>query len=76
VQRYGPPPSYPQLKIPGLNAPIPEGASFGYHAGGWGKPPVDEVSCMESFMGNCIRLVGIVQSEREKLHFIMFVMIT
>jgi splicing factor 3B subunit 2 len=42
LQRYGPPPSYPQLKIPGLNAPIPEGASFGYHAGGWGKPPVDE----------------------------------
>jgi hypothetical protein len=43
LQRYGPPPSYPHLKIPGLNAPIPEGASFGYHAGGWGKPPVDEV---------------------------------
>lgn len=42
MQRYGPPPSYPNLKIPGLNAPIPEGASFGYHAGGWGKPPVDE----------------------------------
>lgn len=41
-QRYGPPPSYPNLKIPGLNAPIPEGTSFGYHAGGWGKPPVDE----------------------------------
>lgn len=40
--RYGPPPSYPNLKIPGLNAPIPEGCSFGYHAGGWGKPPVDE----------------------------------
>lgn len=42
MQRYGPPPSYPNLKVPGLNAPIPEGASFGYHAGGWGKPPVDE----------------------------------
>jgi splicing factor 3B subunit 2 len=42
MQRYGPPPSYPHLKIPGLNAPIPEGCSFGYHAGGWGKPPVDE----------------------------------
>ena len=27
----------------GLNAPIPPGASFGYHPGGWGKPPVDEV---------------------------------
>ena len=24
MQRYGPPPSYPNLKIPGLNAPIPE----------------------------------------------------
>lgn len=42
MQRYGPPPSYPNLKIPGLNAPIPEKCSFGYHAGGWGKPPVDE----------------------------------
>lgn len=43
MQRYGPPPSYPSLKIPGLNAPIPDGCSFGYHAGGWGKPPVDEM---------------------------------
>ncbi|XP_033103033.1 splicing factor 3B subunit 2-like [Anneissia japonica] len=42
MQRYGPPPSYPNLKIMGLNSPIPEGCSFGYHAGGWGKPPVDE----------------------------------
>ncbi|KAI7836288.1 hypothetical protein COHA_009837 [Chlorella ohadii] len=42
MQRYGPPPSYPSLKIPGLNAPIPPGAMFGYHPGGWGKPPVDE----------------------------------
>jgi len=43
MQRYGPPPSYPNLKIPGLNAPIPEGCSFGYFVGGWGKPPVDEM---------------------------------
>ncbi|XP_056677074.1 splicing factor 3B subunit 2-like [Monodelphis domestica] len=42
MQRYGPPPSYPNLKILGLNSPIPESCSFGYHAGGWGKPPVDE----------------------------------
>lgn len=40
--RYGPPPAYPRLKIPGLNAPIPPGCSYGYHAGGWGKPPVNE----------------------------------
>lgn len=39
-QKYGAPPSYPHLRIPGLNAPIPEGASWGYHAGGWGKPPI------------------------------------
>ncbi|KAI9599047.1 hypothetical protein BDF19DRAFT_381974 [Syncephalis fuscata] len=44
MQRYGPPPSYPTLKIPGLSAPIPEGAQWGYHPGGWGKPPVDEAS--------------------------------
>ncbi|KAH3763061.1 splicing factor 3B subunit 2 [Pelomyxa schiedti] len=41
-QRYGPPPSYPNLKIPGLNHPIPDGAQYGFHPGGWGKPPSDE----------------------------------
>merc|ERR1712037_1096816 len=48
MQRYGPPPSYPNLKIPGLNAPIPDGCSFGYHAGGWGKPPVDEATGLQT----------------------------
>lgn len=43
MQRYGPPPSYPHLSLPGLNAPLPEGASYGTHPGGWGKPPVDEL---------------------------------
>jgi len=42
MQRYGPPPSYPNLKIPGLNAPLPNSTcSYGYHVNGWGKPPVD-----------------------------------
>ena len=41
-QRFGPPPSYPALKIPGLNAPIPPGASWGFQPGCYGKPPVDE----------------------------------
>ncbi|KAK9235497.1 hypothetical protein V1525DRAFT_409735 [Lipomyces kononenkoae] len=44
MQRFGPPPSYPGLKIPGLNAPIPPGAQWGYHPGGYGKPPVDEAT--------------------------------
>lgn len=43
MQRYGPPPSYPSLKIPGLTAPLPPGAVYGYQLGGWGKPPVDEL---------------------------------
>ena len=42
MQRFGPPPSYPFLKIPGLSAPLPEGCQWGFHPGGWGKPPVDE----------------------------------
>jgi splicing factor 3B subunit 2 len=42
MQRYGPPPSYPLMRLPGLNAPIPAGSSFGYQPGQWGKPPVDE----------------------------------
>eukprot|EP01062_Namystynia_karyoxenos_P080759 TRINITY_DN8745_c0_g1_i1.p1 TRINITY_DN8745_c0_g1~~TRINITY_DN8745_c0_g1_i1.p1 ORF type:complete len:541 (+),score=217.47 TRINITY_DN8745_c0_g1_i1:96-1625(+) len=42
MQRFGPPPSYPHIKIPGVNAPLPPGASYGYHVGGWGKAPVDE----------------------------------
>ena len=42
MQRHGPPPSYPHMRIPGLNAPIPEGAQWGFHPGGWGRPPIDE----------------------------------
>jgi len=41
MQRYGPPPSYANLAIPGVNAPLPEGCQYGYHLHGWGKPPVD-----------------------------------
>ncbi|ODA77473.1 hypothetical protein RJ55_07102 [Drechmeria coniospora] len=43
-QRVGPPPSYPTLKIPGLNVPPPPGGTWGYHPGGWGKPPIDELN--------------------------------
>ena len=45
MQRYGPPPSYPNLRIPGVNAPIPErlGAQYGLQNNQWGRPPVDEV---------------------------------
>lgn len=42
MQRFGPPPAYPKLKIPGVNCPIPAGARYGFGPGEWGKPPVDE----------------------------------
>ena len=51
-QRFGPPPSYPALKIPGLNAPIPSGASWGFQPGQWGKPPVDEATNRPLFGGD------------------------
>lgn len=41
MQRFGPPPGYPGLRIPGLNCPIPPGAAFGYQESGWGKVPVN-----------------------------------
>jgi splicing factor 3B subunit 2 len=41
-QRFGLPPSYPNIKIPGVNAPIPPGASWGYAPGQYGKPPTDD----------------------------------
>lgn len=41
-QRWGPPPSYPAMKLPGVNAPPPPGASWGFHPGGYGKPPIDD----------------------------------
>ncbi|SPO30173.1 probable Splicing factor 3b, subunit 2 [Ustilago trichophora] len=56
MQRYGPPPSYPHLAIPGLNAPIPEGAQWGFHPGGWGRPPVDEWG--NPLYGNVLGNVG------------------
>jgi splicing factor 3B subunit 2 len=42
MQRYGPPPSYPNFKIPGVSAPIPPGCRYGFGEGEWGRPPVDE----------------------------------
>jgi splicing factor 3B subunit 2 len=51
------------LKIPGLNAPIPDGSSFGYHAGGWGKPPVDEFG--RPLYGDVFGLTGIAGDVRK-----------
>ena len=66
MQRYGPPPSYPNLKIPGLSAPIPPGAAFGYHPGGWGKPPVDEYG--NPIYGDVFGVYGTKEHTEEWIH--------
>ncbi|TBU08819.1 subunit 2 of splicing factor 3b [Hamiltosporidium magnivora] len=38
MQKYGPPPSYSDIKIPGVNAQIPIGSSWGFQPTGWGQP--------------------------------------
>ncbi|GIQ84317.1 hypothetical protein KIPB_007680 [Kipferlia bialata] len=35
------PPSYPLMRVPGINAPIPTGARYGFQPGCWGQPPMD-----------------------------------
>eukprot|EP00808_Paulinella_micropora_P001091 g27255.t1 len=42
MQRWGPPPTYSALDVPGVNAPIPEGCRYGYGENEWGTPPTDE----------------------------------
>ena len=41
MQTFGPPPGYPHIRIPGVNAPLPPGASWGVGIGEWGRPPTD-----------------------------------
>jgi splicing factor 3B subunit 2 len=42
MQRFGPPTSYPALRVAGVNAPPPPGSSWGFGPGQFGKPPVDD----------------------------------
>lgn len=66
-QKYGAPPSYPHMRIPGLNAPIPEGAQWGYHPGGWGRPPFDHLlrdSSETAVKGDPVQIALLVPVER------------
>lgn len=65
MQKVGPPPSYPALKIPGLNAPPPPGASWGFHPGGYGKPPVDAQN-KELWGGDVFGRGGETEDEKTK----------
>ncbi|KAF2443818.1 DUF382-domain-containing protein [Karstenula rhodostoma CBS 690.94] len=61
-QRFGPPPSYPSLKVPGVTAPIPPGASWGFTAGQWGRPPIDDATHRPQWGGDPLGQ-GILQEQ-------------
>jgi len=64
-QRFGPPPSYPALKIPGLNAPPPPGSEWGFHPGGYGKPPVDEATNRPLYGGDIFGFLKTQQNTQQ-----------
>ena len=65
MQRHGPPPSYPALKIPGLNAPLPPGCSYGSGPNGWGQVPLNPITKAPLFGGNPFDDPGEVEDEEE-----------
>lgn len=68
MQRFGPPQAYPNLRLPGVNAPLPPGAVWGYHPGGWGRAP-DSMTLLQGGGGDedtvsaIMRIAKPVQSE-------------
>ena len=70
MQKLGPPPSYPNLKIPGLNAPLPPGCEWGSHLGGWGQVPLNE-NGTPVWGGNPFAKVVEADDEERKLWCVM-----
>ena len=53
MQRYGPPPSYPNLKIPGLNTPLPESGNYNFL---YNKPSEEVIFFQEKFAKKIINI--------------------
>jgi len=66
MQRCGPPPSYPNMRVPGVNAPIPPGSSWGFQPGQWGKPPVDEAG--KPLFGGDLYGTAILEEQQQPTH--------
>jgi splicing factor 3B subunit 2 len=66
MQRFGPPPSYPNLRIPGVNAPIPPGAAWGFTPGQWGKPPTDDAG--KPLFGGDLYGTSILEDQQQPTH--------
>ncbi|KAF1844612.1 DUF382-domain-containing protein [Cucurbitaria berberidis CBS 394.84] len=66
MQRFGPPTSYPNMRIPGVNAPIPPGASWGFQPGQWGKPPTDDSG--KPLFGGDLYGTSILEEQQQPTH--------
>lgn len=66
-QRLGPPPAYPNMKVPGVNAPIPAGASWGFLPGQWGRPPIEDHTSRPLWGGDPLGQ-GIYQEQAVEKH--------
>lgn len=66
MQRFGPPTSYPNMRIPGVNAPIPPGASWGFQPGQWGKPPTDDAG--KPLFGGDLFGTSILEEQQQPTH--------
>ncbi|KAF3050650.1 hypothetical protein E8E11_006454 [Didymella keratinophila] len=66
MQRFGPSPSYPNMRIPGVNAPIPPGASWGFQPGQWGKPPTDDAG--RPLFGGDLYGTSILEEQQQPSH--------
>jgi splicing factor 3B subunit 2 len=66
MQRFGPPPSYPSMRIPGVNAPIPPGAAWGFQPGQWGKPPMDDAG--KPLFGGDIYGTSVLDEQQQPTH--------
>lgn len=66
MQRFGPPLSYPSMRIPGVNAPIPPGAAWGFQPGQWGKPPMDDAG--KPLFGGDIYGTSVLEEQQQPTH--------
>jgi splicing factor 3B subunit 2 len=66
MQRFGPPPSYPSMRISGVNAPIPAGAAWGFQPGQWGKAPTDDAG--KPLFGGDLYGTSILEEQQQPTH--------
>lgn len=67
MQKFGCPPSYPAMKVSGVNAPLPPGGKWGFEPGQYGKPPVtDEVTMTPLWGGDLFGTEALKRQEARR----------